>query len=142
VDDPRRQYAKLIVWLSVSFAFGSFVAVFAIQQRKISLPEFRVMMFILVAACVSFYAIIIRKIRKLPPTTFMTTDVGMVPSTWTKVKIWNLRVLIALMIFSLVLGNWIEWDGPLFPRLIGTIANLGMTWLFVNNLRSLRGKGK
>ena len=72
----------------------------------------------------------------------MTTDVGMVPSTWTKVKIWNLRVLIALMIFSLVLGNWIELDGPLFPRLIGTIANLGMTWLFVNNLRSLRGKGK
>jgi hypothetical protein len=54
----------------------------------------------------------------------------------------NLRVLIVLMVFSLVFGNWVERDGPLTPRVVGTIANLGLTWLLVKNLRWLRTKSK
>jgi hypothetical protein len=46
------------------------------------------------------------------------------------------------MMFSLVFGNWVERGSPLTPRIVGTIANLALTWLFVKNLRWLQMKSK
>jgi len=86
--------------------------------------------------------VLITKIRRLPLASESAGKVVGVQSNWTKVKVWNLRLLIALMMFSLVFGNWVERGSPLTPRIVGTIANLALTWLFVKNLRWLQMKSK
>jgi hypothetical protein len=142
MNDPRRYYARLMWCLLVLFPVGLAISVFAIQQNKISLQGFREMILLLVGGFIAACAILITKIRRLPLAAETTERVGNVQSTWTKVKMWNLRVVIALLVFSLFFGNWIERDGPLMPRIIGTLANLAWTWLLVKHLRWLQTNGK
>jgi hypothetical protein len=126
----------------VLFPVGLSIAVFAIQLNKISLQGFRGIILLLVGGFIAACAVLVTKIRKLPLASETTKKVVEVKSNWTKVKVWNLRVLIVLMVFSLVFGNWVERGGPLTPRIVGTIANLALTWLFVKNLRWLQTKSK
>jgi H+/Cl- antiporter ClcA len=142
MNDPRRHYARLIGCLLVLFPVGLSIAVFAIQQNKDFTSRFRGIILLLVGGFIAACAAHITKIRKLPLASETTKKVVEVQSNWTKVKVWNLRVLIVLMVFSLVFGNWVERGGPLTPRIVGTIANLALTWLFVKNLRWLQTKSK
>jgi H+/Cl- antiporter ClcA len=142
MNDPRRYYGGLMGCLLLLFPVGLSIAVFAIQQNKISLQGFRGIILLLVGGFIAACAVLITKIRKLPLALETTKTVVEVQSNWTKVKVWNLRVLIVLMVFSLVFGNWVERDGPLTPRIVGTIANLGLTWFLLKNLRWLRTKSK
>jgi H+/Cl- antiporter ClcA len=142
MNDLRRYYAGLMACLLVLFPVCLSIAVLAIQQNKISLQGFRGIILLLVGGFIAACAVLTTKIRKLPLTSETTKKVVEVQSNWTKVKVWNLRVLIVLMGFSLVFGNWVERDGPLAPRIVGTIANLALTWLLVKNLRWMQTKSK
>ena len=139
----RTYYAFLIGGgLPIAFALSLMVLVFAFLQHKLSITSFRLTFFALLAGLTSLYIFFFRKLRTLPPPVEMLRGYDSSRRRWRKLKIWNFRVLIALMIFSLVVGNWAERDGPLAPRLIGTVANLGMTRLFWRGLKAELEKQK
>ena len=138
----RIYYARLIFCVHLAFALGLFAVVFAVVKGKLSPIGLRTMMFLLVASFAALYVILIRKLRALPQMPEPPGGGPVSKSMWTKIQIWNLRVLLVLLVSSLLFGNWVERDGPWLPRLVGTIANLGMTWLCVKTLRLLQEKGK
>jgi len=134
MNNSRRFYARLIACLHVLFAIGLSMTVFALQQSKVSPQYFREMILLFIGIYIIACVVLIPKIRRL------SLDSGKVQSNWKQVKVWNLRFLIVLMVFSLIFGNWVERDGPLIPRIVGTIANLALTGFLVKNLLSLQMK--
>jgi hypothetical protein len=129
------------VLLNVLFAIGIAVVVIALQQHKVSLFGFRVSLLLMTGGWAAFQTVLFRRLRRLPANDAIR-DATMQRSRWTSVRIWLLRGLIAMMVITLFWANWVERHGPLLPRITGTIANLGLTWLYVIALRALQNKGK
>lgn len=135
--DIRRRYAWWIRGLPFLFSAGLALDVFAFQQKWISLQAFRVATALIIIGFFGSMILLIKRSRSLPETPGIATETSELPSIWIRLRIWLLKGMIAMMIFCLFYANWVERSAPLLPRVVGSIANIGMTWLFFKNLRLL-----
>jgi hypothetical protein len=135
--DIRRRYGWWFKGTLVLLPIGLALDVFALQQEWISLQSFRIATGLVMIGFFGVMIFLVNRLRKLPEMPGASTKTSESPTIWIRLRIWSLKALIAMMMISLLYGNWVERGAPLLPRLVGSVANIGMTWLIFKNLRPL-----
>jgi hypothetical protein len=138
MDEIRRRYAIFSGALLIILVGSLVASTYAVTQNIISISAYRFAVPPLILGYIGGITVVVRKIRQLPPISETTSEGLKKPTKWLRLRIWSLQGLIAVLVFSLVYGNWIERNGPWLPRLVGSIVNLGWTWLSFKRLRLLK----
>jgi hypothetical protein len=137
MDEVRRRYTRVGAIVLALVVGGIAASTVAFTQKLISLSAFRYAVLLLIVGYALGITVVIRKFRRL--VLLSPPNGRRVKSTkWAKLRIWYLQGFVGLLVICLFYGNWIERGGPLLPRIVGSVANLGWLWLSIKRVRTLR----
>jgi len=142
MDSRQRSSLKQFLLLFVGLFAGLFIDVIAMVKGIFTPYAFADAAVLLILGFCCGFAVLFLRMRKELRSPEAANKTSGEPPTLSAVRIRLFQGLISLLIFCFFYANWISRGQPILPRLVGSAASLGMTWLFIKNLRQLQARSK